>query len=308
MTNKRETYRETLRPLLLAALGSPGLLSPAEFNLARFSLNNLRVHLLDPDISALEDYLIDYSNLPGPRADLELIWGFADEVGALCDAPGVSLNRSYVAMEWLLWRLINRYAPAQYGSDADSPLQMPQLCGLVAYGEWAARFHHIEAGVAMLLEQASSELWRIREGAAMGLQRMLALDWDSTMLRLRRRALDAPAYEWRAMMAGVAEPPLLVDAARALDALDLHYGAMAYLRKLPANVRKTDAVRTLRQALGYSVSVCVAHAPEPGFALMQAWAAWDDPDVGWVIRENLKKKRLEKWPEWVARLKGERET
>jgi hypothetical protein len=305
MTSKREMYRAALRPLLLAALDSPGLLSPAEFNMARFSLNaKLRAHLLDPDIAALEDYLIDHSNLPGPRANLELVWAFADEVAALCAAPDVSLNRSYVALEWLLWQLHHRYPADLYGSDPDSPLQMPQLCGAVARGEWAAAFRHIELGVSTLLEMADSPMWRVREAVVMGLQRMLAREWDSTLRRVRRASLDATAYRWRALVAGLAEPDLLIDTARALAALDLHYGALAYLRRLPSDVRRTDPVRTLRQGLGYAVSVVVVAAPEAGFAQMRAWAAWNDPDVKWVIRENLKKKRLQKWPEQVAAVRA----
>jgi hypothetical protein len=304
MSPKRETYSLVLRPLVMAALNSPGLLPPAQFNMARFNISpRLRAHLIDPDISALEDYLIDHSDLPGRRANLELVAAFADEIGALCTAPDVSLNHSYVAMEWLLWEMLNRYPPAIFGGDPDSPLQMPQLCGAVAFGEWAAMFQHIEAGVATLMHLADSSLWRIREGVAMGVQRMLAAQWDSTIRRLRRRVLDAPPYEMRAIVAGIAEPDLLREPARALTALDLHYEALTYLRRLPADLRPTDAVRTFRQALGYSISVVVAAAPEAGFALMRAWAAWDDPDVTWALRENLKKKRLAKWPDQVAALR-----
>jgi hypothetical protein len=300
MSSKREMHRESLRPLLMAALDSPGLLSPSDFNMARFSLNpSLRVHLLDPDIAALEDYLIDHSNLPGPRANLEMIYAFADEVGALCVSPSVSLNRSYIAMEWLLWRLINRYPPGLFGDDPDSPLQLPQICSEVALGEWAATFQHIESGVSTLLEQANSPLWRIREAAAMGLQRMLAHAWDSTIRRLRRRMLDASALEWRAIMAGVAEPALIETRDHALDALDLHYEALVYMRQVPSEMRRAETFRVLRQALAYSVSVVVAAVPEPGFAQMRAWAQWNDPDILWLLRENLKKKRLDKWPDEV---------
>lgn len=139
----------------------------------------------------------------------------------------------------------------------------------------------------------------------MGLQRMLAAQWSSTIRRLRRRVLDALPYEWRAVVAGIAEPDLLTDANRALDALDLHYNALAYLRRLSTATRATDAARTFRQALGYSVSVVVAATPEAGFAQMHAWAAWDDPDVTWVLRENLKKKRLVRWPDRLAALREE---
>jgi hypothetical protein len=303
MSSKRETYCQTLHPLLLAALDSPGLLSPSAFKMARYSLDpGLKRHLIDPDIAALEDFLIDHSHLPGRRADLELIAAFADEVGALCGEPDLSLNRSYVALEWLLRELLNRYPPAVFGGDPDSPLQVPQMCSAVAFGEWAAAFQHIESGVATLLDLAGSPLWRVREAVAMGLQRMLERRWTSTVRRLRRRALDATAYEWRALVAGIAEPSLLADSVRALDALDLHYTALAYLRCLPGKSRGSDPVRTLRQALGYTVSVVVAAVPQPGFAQMRAWAAWGHPDVTWVLRENLKKKRLARWPDQVEAL------
>ncbi|MBN1680838.1 MAG: hypothetical protein JW966_11145 [Anaerolineae bacterium] len=300
MSAKQETHHQALRPLLRNALSSPALLSPSDFMLARYSLKTgLRKNLLDPDIAALEDYLIDNSNLPGRRGNLEMVWAFADEVGRVCASPDVSLSMSYVAMEWLLWWLMRHYPPSVFGSDPDSPLQMPQMCAVVAAGEWSATFSHIEAGTSMILDQADSPLWRIREGVAMGLQRMLGHAWDSTLRRLWRWGLDAGAYEWRAMAAGVAEPPLLVSRAHALDALDLHYHALAYLRRVPDSARRSDPVRTLRKALGYSISVAVAAAPNAGFAQMLTWAAWDDPDVRWVLRENLKKKRLSKWPEHI---------
>jgi hypothetical protein len=305
MSSKRETHRQALHPLLLAALNSPGLLSPAQFNMARFSLDpHLRAHLIDPDITALEDYLIDHSALPGRRANLELIGAFGDAVGTLCTAPELSLNHSYVAMEWLLRELMNRYPPAVFGGDPDSPLQMPQLCGSVGFGEWAAVFQHIEAGVSALLHLADSPLWRVREGVAMGLQRMLATQWSSTIRRLRRWTLDAMPYEWRAVVAGIAEPSLLTDQDRALEALDLHYSALAYLRRLPAETRATPPVRTFRQALGYTVSVVTAAAPEAGFAQMLSWAAWHDPDVSWALRKNLTKKRLDRWPEQVEAVRA----
>lgn len=297
---KQKIHRDALRPLLFAALDSPGLLAPADFNMARFSLNaELSVHLLDPDIAALEDYLIDHSSLPGKRANLELVDAFAAEVTAICHAPHISLNQSYISLQWLLWRLLNRYPPALFGDDPDSPLQMPQLCAAVAMGEWAVAFQHIELGVSTLLDLAGSSLWRIREGVAMGFQHMLDGAWNSTYRRISRRCVDATAYEWRAFVAGIAEPRLLTDPLHAQDALDLHYNALAHLRRLSPEMRRSDPVRTLRQALGYSVSVVVAAAPDAGFAQMQAWALWADPDVTWIIRENLKKNRLSKWPDGI---------
>ena len=55
--------------------------------------------------------------------------------------------------------------------------------------------------------------------------------------------------------------------------------------------RRDPHVRTLRQALGYCWSVAVAAEPVPGLA---AFRALDDtdPDVAWIVRTNLAKKRL----------------
>jgi hypothetical protein len=48
----------------------------------------------------------------------------------------------------------------------------------------------------------------------------------------------------------------------------------------------------LRQALGYCWSVAIAASPDEGFRLFERWATIEDADVRWVVRENLKKKRL----------------
>jgi hypothetical protein len=58
----------------------------------------------------------------------------------------------------------------------------------------------------------------------------------------------------------------------------------------------------LRQTLGYAVSVITAAAPERGFALMRTCATWGDTDIVWILRENLKKKRLAKFVEYTAEL------
>ena len=58
----------------------------------------------------------------------------------------------------------------------------------------------------------------------------------------------------------------------------------------------------MRQALGYTLSVVTAAVPEEGFALMRECATWHDTDIAWVLRENLKKKRLAKFAEHTEAL------
>jgi hypothetical protein len=64
-----------------------------------------------------------------------------------------------------------------------------------------------------------------------------------------------------------------------------------------------DDFRVLRQALGYGWSVAVAALPEAGRPLMEWWLESPNKEVGWIMRENLKKNRLLKMDaEWVERL------
>jgi hypothetical protein len=50
----------------------------------------------------------------------------------------------------------------------------------------------------------------------------------------------------------------------------------------------------LRQALGYCWSVAIVGAPEVGMPMFEKWMRSEDPDVRWIVRENLKKDRLRK--------------
>jgi hypothetical protein len=53
--------------------------------------------------------------------------------------------------------------------------------------------------------------------------------------------------------------------------------------------------------MAYCWSVAAAALPAEGKTAMQRWFGSDDPDVRWVMKENLKKKRLERMDaEWVA--------
>jgi hypothetical protein len=59
-----------------------------------------------------------------------------------------------------------------------------------------------------------------------------------------------------------------------------------------AKDRGRDDFRSLRQCLGYAWSVIVATYPEIGRPFMERWLDSQDPDIAWIMKENLKKKRL----------------
>ncbi len=106
--------------------------------------------------------------------------------------------------------------------------------------------------------------------------------------------------EQRAAVAGLCEPALLGDVATTKQVL-------AVLDRITATVRGAADRRSaefiaLRKALGYCWSVAVVAAPPRGQALMEKWLADDDPDVRWIMRQNLGKARLARLDAaWVAR-------
>jgi hypothetical protein len=219
-------------------------------------------------------YLTANSGLPGPRANLELARAVAEE------APPATLRR--------------------YAAAGDEYLA---LCGAAGLGRLLAEG---DPTVADELERlAGDDRWRVREGVAMGLQRLGDADLPRLLALAARWAASPSALVQRAAVAGVCEPRLLRQpgpAGRALDLLDTVTGSLV---ARPAAERAGPPVRVLRQALGYCWSVAVAALPGAGFGRLERWAASDDPDMRWLVRENLGKSRLVRAdPDALARLRN----
>jgi hypothetical protein len=141
-----------------------------------------------------------------------------------------------------------------------------------------------------LKELANDSRWRTREAVAMGIQKLVEKQSQKT-LKVLESWIDK--NEWlamRAVAAGVAEPALLRDEPTAKGALALHRRIFAHI--LATKERKSDEFKTLRQALGYSLSVVVCAIPKEGFEYIQQLIDSQDTDILWVIKENLKKNRL----------------
>ena len=120
---------------------------------------------------------------------------------------------------------------------------------------------------------------------------------------MRSWAMSGDRLAQRAAVAALCEPPLLHDPANAGEVVAILDALTTTL--VAAVDRRTDAYRVLRQALGYGWSVAIVAAPEPGWVAFERWAADRDPDIGWMVRENLRKHRLQRLdPARVERLAG----
>ncbi len=268
------TYRSDLSPLLDSALQT-GIKRP------------------------LEQYLVERGKLSTTYANLPMAHTFADLIGEI-----VAAGKHDSAVEKLLdsWSGLSIEA-APVGSDRE----ILPVVAVLSYGQVAvSRREWWPDEVTKLRRAASDGRWRVREMVAAAFQRMLDADWDRAYADLVGWFSDDNPLVIRAVAAAVAEPPILKgDALRGENALFLQRQAVEWFLRIPANRRRDKDVRVLRQGLGYTISVAVAAVPDEGFALLEQLAAMrNDKDIQWILRENLKKNRLNKWPEKLATLRG----
>ncbi len=224
-------------------------------------------------------FLRQHSGLPGPRGNLELVQAAAD-VGEESDFR-----------EWIV------------SGSGDAPTdEFLVVCGLVGLGRLAAEGR--SAIIDELRTYAADPRWRVREGVAMALQRVGDADMGR-LLAITVDWIDDRPYVQRAAVAAIAEPRLLKDGSAASTAVDVVDRVTEEFAVQALEDRRSDEFRTLRQALAYCWSVIVVAAPERGKSRMEYWAQSADPDVRWVIRENLKKTRLLRLdPAWVNSLRS----
>jgi hypothetical protein len=226
-------------------------------------------------LDAWDSYLRSESRLPGPRANLELAFAVALE------GPE---------------DLFLRYASL----DSDSAPKNTEdeflaVCGVIGLGFLAARSaaYHFP----LLRTLASDPRWRIREAVALGLQKYGETSIES-LLELMTDWSKGSLLERRAVVATLCEPGLLKQkeiAVRVLDILDDITASM-----LEEEERRVEDYRVLRKALGYGWSVAVVANPEVGKPRMEEWMQSEDSDIIWIMRNNLKKKRLSKMDaDWV---------
>lgn len=231
-------------------------------------------------LAALDDwepYLLRESGLPGPRGNLELAAAVA-ELGS--------------ADQFARWLTL---------SPEEAPVNSPQeflvFCGVRGQGRLLVEGD--DAALATLHRFASDPRWRTREAVAMALQRWGDDDMDGLLAAMSDWSRGA-FLEQRAAAAALCEPRLLVDprhASAVLGILDAITTAI-----IDGEDRKNPDFRVLRQALGYCWSVAVAALPEQGMTAMERWCACDDRDVRWIMREDLRKKRLRRMDDpWTAR-------
>ncbi|MDR8393264.1 hypothetical protein NC796_19070 [Aliifodinibius sp. S!AR15-10] len=233
------------------------------------SLSNHKSHRL---------YLMQNSGLPGPRANLELAKAFAQTAGQKVIDEYSSMN--------------SRQA------HANTPEEFLAFCGILGLGRLAMEGK--EKSLGKLRKAASDKRWRIREAVAMALQMIGHFDMD-WLIGIARNWIKGNYFEQRAAIAGLCEPDLLWDPRFAKPVFEILEQATVNIEK--SKNRRTRGFKVLRKGLAYCWSVAVAAYPNEGKPIFENWVSSEDRDVKWIVKQNLKKKRLQKIdPNWVERL------
>lgn len=239
----------------------------------------------------LARYLTSNSNLPGPRGNLELAEVFADVVEEHARGESEKL--------WNLCMKLTQFSPVE--APVNSPEEFLVFCGARGFGVLGSSSALFQKALSRLKELASDPRWRTREGVAMAIQSLIRKQPQKTLKELENWIENDNWLVMRAAAAGVAEPALLKNKQMAKSAFELHKKIFA--KVVNAQERKPE-IKTLKQGLGYSLSVVVSAIPREGFEFMRQLVDTQDAGILWIVRENLRKNRLIKnFPEEVASIK-----
>jgi hypothetical protein len=197
-----------------------------------------------------------------------------DEVAARSGLPGPRANLEY------LFEVAESAGEQDIRRLLGHEHEFAVMCGLVALGRFAAAGRGDVVGE--LRAAANDDRWRVREAVVLAMQRWGDDDFDA-MARATEAWADGTPLERRAAAAALCEPRLLTSPERAGRAI----GVLERVTREPRD-------RTLRKGLGYCWSVAVAADPERGVPAFERLRASNDPDVQWIVRENLKKRRLQR--------------
>jgi hypothetical protein len=222
-----------------------------------------KLKLIIDDPQKLEGFIIENSDLPGPRANLELAFALSE----------IYENREVLAK----WTDID----VDHAGVNDPKAFLP-FCSAVCLGKLYAKTKD-ESIVRVLKKLANDERWRIREGVAFGFQRI----GEDNLLELKRIFSEWIAKsnnrEKRAILVSLAHPKIL-DTNTSLYCFEI-------LENVFENMERDNDFEILKKGLEFTISVYVAANPEYGFAFLDKWIGIDKV-IDNIIKSNLKKNRL----------------
>ena len=223
------------------------------------------------------EYLLENSGLPGPRGNLALLYQFTGQ-----------------AEPSLVEQCLGLIKP----DTANSPQEFAGMCGVV--GQAVLKKSDLPAAIAGLRPYASHASWRIREAVAIAIQEIASSGFESILAELDAWS-QGNALEQRAVVAALCEPKLLKNPKTNQAVLKL-MERISYA--FPPEKKLASEQLSLRKTLGYGWSVLIVNHPAASRPVFETLAISQNPNLLWIVRENLGKSRLVKMDaDWVEGLK-----
>lgn len=219
-------------------------------------------------------YLLRNSGLPDNPCNLSLAQAFAR-------TAGINLIHEYAS-------LTAQQAPE------NSPEEYLSYCGVLGLGR--LMIEGKENAGEPLRKAASDRRWRIRKAVKEALQMIGEHDFGQ-LLAIGSEWIDGNPYVQRAVITSVCKRKLLRDRRYANQVVQLLDQAMNTIRESRPS---TPGYTLLKKALGYCWSRVLVAYPEEGTPEFERWLFSNHPGIRWIVKKNLKKKRLVKsQPHWV---------
>ena len=260
--------------------------------------NILSNYLQEGRDTELLQYLIENSNLPGRRANLELAEAFSVLIVKQLDE---NLPKILEFIQKLL-EFSNNIAPT------NDKKEFLAFCGTWALGALGVKESYSTFTYSNLRLMAKDERWRIREAVAKAITILAQNDKNSLIKELKDWLKEDRSWLiMRAIAAGMAEslviPSIMKDESFAIECLEFHKQIFQSIQN--SDEKNSEAFKALKKGLGFTLSVVVQAIPEKGFELIKNLIKEQNSDILWIINNNLKKNRLIKnFPKQVKEIKN----
>ena len=232
----------------------------------------------------IEDYLCDNSNLPGPRGNLTLAFKFAE-----------CFEQEVISKE-LLDLLVGWINIPEAQAPTNNPREYLPFCGILALGSHYCYTN--DKTKELIMEQfkiaMNDKRWRMREGAAMGFQKIAEKDFNVIKEYFDLWYSNSSCLEKRAFIAALAHPPILKDEEITWFSLKISDHILKDILLCSKESRKSEEFTALSKGLQYALSVFAAYLPKEGFQLFKKYALLKDPEINKILKVNLGKTRLTK--------------
>jgi hypothetical protein len=235
-------------------------------------IKKLKTIINDPE--NLEKFIIENSNLPGPRGNLELAFGLAE----ILDDLDVLFK----------WSKIN-----EDQADVNNPKSFLAFCSVICLGKIYTKKKDKKI-ITILKKLANDGRWRMREAVAFGFQNIGEYDFNELKKIFSEWILKSNNLEKRAILVSLAHPKFLneYNVKFCFEITDI------VLKRMD----KKNNFDVLRKGLEFTISVFVVANSKLGFTFIKKWIG-KDKTIDKIMKENLNKNRLvRKYPEEVKNL------